>query len=172
VKLEWEVEPAGSPFDGSGTASSAASLDSGVAGATLSETQTGLAGSTPHHWRVRLLYDPVTTPLQQRSRWLTIPWGGWLEHAMRTAGSPAGRVPDGSNGPALRLERSVGGAVTLTWSAACLPEDPDYAIYEGELGDFESHLPRSCTTGGATTSTLTPIAGSAYYLVVPLSPDR
>ena len=53
-----------------------------------------------------------------------------------------------------------------------MANDADYAIYEGLLGDFTSHEPVDtpnpfCTTGGATTATITPGTGSHYYLVVP-----
>jgi len=36
-------------------------------------------------WRVRLRYHPATTPFQQFSRWLTMPWNGWNEQDLRTA---------------------------------------------------------------------------------------
>jgi len=40
-------------------------------------------------------------------------------------------------------------------------------VYEGALGTFTSHVPRLCTTNGATTATVQPSQGNAYYLVVP-----
>jgi len=42
-------------------------------------------------------------------------------------------------------------------------------FYEGTLGDFTSHESLLRSTGGATASTLTPRAGDAYYLVLPLN---
>ena len=44
----------------------------------------GLDDGTVCHWRVRLLYHQATTPLQQYSRWLTMPWNGWQEADLRT----------------------------------------------------------------------------------------
>ena len=35
--------------------------------------------------------------------------------------------------------------------------------YEGVLGDFTSHVPALCSTGGATTATFAPAAGDRYY---------
>ena len=46
------------------------------------------------------------------------------------------------------------------------------ALYEGTLSDFTSHVPRICSTDGATTASLTPQAESAYYLIVPRSVDQ
>jgi hypothetical protein len=45
-----------------------------------------LSPGTLYHWRVRLLYDPATTPWMPASRWLTMPWNGWNETDFRTAG--------------------------------------------------------------------------------------
>ena len=89
VKLEWEVKPLGAPFDAGGTQRSATWLDSGTAGAAFNELVTGLSANTLYHWRVRILYHPVTTPFQQYSRWFTQPWNGWQEADFRTAtGAP------------------------------------------------------------------------------------
>lgn len=64
---------------------SAAWLDTGTAGAELDELVTGLKANTLYHWRVRLRYQPATTPFQPYSRWLTNPWNGWNEARLRTA---------------------------------------------------------------------------------------
>jgi hypothetical protein len=84
VKLEWEVKPLGTLFDGTGIEQSAAWMDSGTAGAALSELVNSLAANTVYHWRARLHYHPATTPFQQYSRWLTMPWNGWNEADLRT----------------------------------------------------------------------------------------
>lgn len=62
-----------------------------------------------------------------------------------------------------------GSDVDMSWSASCLAGDSDYEIYEGVLGNWYAHtpLPGFCSTGGATTATVTPSAGSHYYLIVP-----
>ena len=84
VKLEWEVKPLGTLFDGTGTQQSAAWMDTGTAGAQANELVSGLSPDTVYHWRVRLRYHPASTPLQQYSRWLTMPWDGWQEADLRT----------------------------------------------------------------------------------------
>lgn len=57
--------------------------------------------------------------------------------------------------------------LTLAWDASCTTTDTVYEIYEGTLGGaFTSHESRYCSTAGATTKTLTPLAGATYYLVV------
>lgn len=86
VKLEWEVKPLGTLFDGTGAQQSAAWLDTGTAGAQLNELVSNLSSNTVYHWRIRLLYHPATTPYQQHSRWLTNPWNGWNEARLRTQG--------------------------------------------------------------------------------------
>ena len=67
----------------------------------------------------------------------------------------------------LALSAAAGGALRLDWGASCVASDNDYAVYEGTIGDFTSHLPIICSTGGATSVTITPSAASTYYLVVP-----
>ena len=65
------------------------------------------------------------------------------------------------------MERTAEGDLTLSWGGSCDPSDDDYNIHEGTLGDFTSHVPKSCGTGGATTWTVSPAAGNTYYLVTP-----
>ena len=48
-----------------------------------------------------------------------------------------------------------------------LVDNSDYAIYEGVLRDFVSHLPATCSTAGAVMMTITPAAGDRYYWLVP-----
>ncbi|MGH9748704.1 MAG: DNRLRE domain-containing protein [Candidatus Polarisedimenticolia bacterium] len=81
----------------------------------------------------------------------------------------AGAVPDGARTPGtpLTVALAAGGGITLQWGASCLTTDTDFAIYAGAVPDFRSYAPRFCTTGGATTMTFTPGAGSEFYLVVP-----
>lgn len=104
------------------------------------------------------------------------------EHAMTRAevdalfatGIGAGRVPDGADVPGtpLRLQALPNGDISLTWSSSCVATDVDYAVYEGEIGDFTSHLPVTCSTDGATSATVTPQPGNRYFLVVPMSTNR
>ena len=88
VKIECEVKPLGTPFDGAGTETSCAWTDTGTGGVALSELVADLSPGV-HHWRARLLYHPATTPLQQRSRWLTMPWNGWQEGDFRLNPPPS-----------------------------------------------------------------------------------
>jgi hypothetical protein len=87
---------------------------------------------------------------------------------------PAGAVPDGRTvaGTPLTVSPAADGDITLEWGASCLVSDDDYEIYEGELGSFAGHTPRSCSTGGATIWTFAPAPGHRYYLVVPVGGDR
>ena len=84
-------------------------------------------------------------------------------------GSPPGAIPDGDSipGQPLTAVRLPGGDLTLSWDRSCALGDGDYAVYEGTIGDFTGHLPRFCSTGGATSKTFTPSEGNRYYLVVP-----
>lgn len=81
----------------------------------------------------------------------------------------AGEVPDGtSESVPLTIVQSAGGDLTLSWKASCAGTDTDYAVYEGTLGTpFNTHIPITCSTGGATTWTFTPAVGNHYYYVVP-----
>ena len=94
----------------------------------------------------------------------------WVAHL--PSPTAAGGVPDGGEVPGmpLMLGKSSTGDLDLSWGHSCQPSDSDYAVYEGLLGSFTSHAPRLCSTGGATSVTLTPASDSLYYLVVPLSP--
>jgi len=81
---------------------------------------------------------------------------------------PSGAVPNGGSVPGtpLAVQLLPSGQLSLTWSPSCLP-DLDYAVYEGAIGDFESHKPAVCSTSGATLATIGPTLDDAYYLVVP-----
>ncbi|HEX4826171.1 MAG TPA: matrixin family metalloprotease [Candidatus Polarisedimenticolaceae bacterium] len=83
----------------------------------------------------------------------------------------AGCVPDGSNGPALRIDRGSGGALVLTWGASCSSGATNYAVYQGTLAALRSgtwdHAPVTCAGGTDLTETIVPGAVSAYYLVAP-----
>ncbi|MCP4709599.1 MAG: hypothetical protein GY869_13310, partial [Planctomycetes bacterium] len=84
VKLQWEVKPRGTLFDGTGLQESAIWYDTGIKGIDIIELVSGLSIDTRYHWRARLHYHPVTTPFQQYSRWFTIPWNGWQEVDLST----------------------------------------------------------------------------------------
>lgn len=86
----------------------------------------------------------------------------------------AGAVPDGDAipGTPLLVGKAADGRLDLQWGGSCLGSDADYAIYEGMLGDFTSHVWRVCSTTGATATELSPSTGSHYYLIVPRSLSR
>ena len=80
---------------------------------------------------------------------------------------PAGGDPQGAP---LLLSKTETEEIELDWAASCVATDQDYAVYEGLLGDFISHVPvvdPFCTTGGLLTATIAPNPGNRYYLVVP-----
>lgn len=81
----------------------------------------------------------------------------------------SGHVPDGDAYPGepLRVTRVANRQIELTWSSSCLETDTDYAVYEGALGNYYSHVPLTCDTGGAQTIVFTPAPFNAYYLVAP-----
>ena len=90
------------------------------------------------------------------------------------AGIAQGRVPDGAGVPGdqLLLDKLPGEELLLTWSPSCLGISPDYAVYDGQIGDFDGHLPGACSTANATSATIMPQPGNRYFLVVPMSGNR
>jgi hypothetical protein len=81
-----------------------------------------------------------------------------------------GAVPEtpGLPGTPLRVAKS-GSNLQLTWGESCVSDGNDYGIYRGTLGSWYSHTPVVCSTGGATSQTVTPGSGGEYYLAVPLN---
>ena len=67
----------------------------------------------------------------------------------------------------LRVDRRLNGMLDLSWQPSCSADDNDYAIYEGQLGNFASHQRVQCSTSGLTSASITSAAGSRYFLVVP-----
>ncbi len=83
--VELEAKPLGVRLNGQGTMRGAWS--SPLPGAVLLRHSGSVRPDTPYHWRVRVLYNPATTPWMPASRWVTIPWNGWNEQDLRTGGS-------------------------------------------------------------------------------------
>jgi hypothetical protein len=79
----------------------------------------------------------------------------------------AGAVPDGAGVPGnqLMVNKAAAGQVTLSWGPSCIGSDFNYVVYQGNLGDFDSHERVTCGTAGATTHTFTPGNFPAYFLV-------
>jgi hypothetical protein len=83
VQLETEALPFGTVFTGTGTGLSTVQ-DSGVAGYDFNELKSSLTHYTMYHWRERLRFSKVKTPLLPASRWYTVPRNGWNEADLRT----------------------------------------------------------------------------------------
>jgi hypothetical protein len=69
----------------------------------------------------------------------------------------------------LLLDKASEVRIQLTWGPSCMAGDIDYEVYEGDLGDFASHAPQTCSTGGMTETMFAPDSGDTYYLIVPTS---
>ena len=86
VNLEYEVKPAGTPFDGTGLVrgsqvkiGSAFGVNSAV---QLASLVTGLNPGSLYHWRARVQTD---SPFFPYSRWLSVPENNSTEADLRTA---------------------------------------------------------------------------------------
>ena len=86
VRLQLEVKPFGTAFDGSGlvtgSASDTGNPGNGGSAVMLSQLASGLVPETLYHWRWRILTD---SPFFPRSRWLWLPGNGVTEADVRTA---------------------------------------------------------------------------------------
>ena len=84
-----------------------------------------------------------------------------------------GRVPQFAP-PSLLVSKAASFPpnLDLLWWPSTSAGANDYAIYEGNLQTLTTaynHVPNLCSTGGATSSTITPAAADRYFLVVPLN---
>jgi len=103
VRLQYEVKPMGTPFNGTGLVTSPV-YDTGIpAGggsvADLSELVSGLTSNTLYHWRLRTVSD---SPLFPRSPWFSLPYNCVTEADVRTGNSLVGIESDGDV-PSARL---------------------------------------------------------------------
>jgi hypothetical protein len=85
VRVEYELKPLGTPFDGTGTTFPYIFFDNPT-GYIVGWNAGPLNEGTPYHWRVRTHYSPVTTPYLPHGRWVHMPWNGWNETDFRTTG--------------------------------------------------------------------------------------
>lgn len=69
--------------------------------------------------------------------------------------------------PTLTAMHVGDGEIQLDWMPSCAGSDSDYAVFVGTLGNFVSHTPDTCSTGGALTRNLAPPGDALYFLVVP-----
>ena len=85
MQMEAEIKPRGVPFNGANTIWWGY-WDNIVPGSNRYTSFSNLMAGTPYHWRVRIRYNPATTPFMPASRWITRPWNGWNEADFRTGG--------------------------------------------------------------------------------------
>jgi len=102
--------------------------------------------------------------------------GGWADSPEVNTGSDpiVGYLVEyetpvpGSVPPTLEVSLVSGTVINLAWQASCGAGAVDYAIYEGELGNWYSHTLKDCTDdGGDLNEDVTPEPGNRYFLVVP-----
>jgi hypothetical protein len=189
LALEWEVKSLGTAFDGTGLGRGAwvESWDDPSARAALNEAVSGLAPATPYHWRVRLRYQAITSPLQQHGRWIALPSSGWQETKLRTAtatdadGDGRTSAVDCDDGnasvwstPGEARNLLLGpGTSALAWST---PTDPGGnlsalaydTIRSGVASDFVSAATCVESDGSDTASSeeTAPAAGAGYFYLV------
>ncbi len=87
----------------------------------------------------------------------------------RSAG-PSGAV-SGSGSAGLEVSRLPGDLLELRWPGSCLGSSEDFAVHAGTLGDYASHQPLVCTTGGSTSWQIEAGAANRYFLIVSRSLD-
>jgi hypothetical protein len=162
VKLEWEVKPLGTAFDGSGLQRSADWIDTGAAGATLDALVTGLTANSQYHWRARLLYDPASMPYQQRSRWITNANNGWqqadlLLGTQLTPGTTPGEFDKSSP---FHQTDDLPLSFTLDWEVSASATSYDYCIDELNNGECNDTWH---STGTNTEATIAGLGRSITY---------
>jgi hypothetical protein len=80
---------------------------------------------------------------------------------------PAGSL-DVEAGPGFQLQIAKDGQdLALSWGDSCIPDDTDYAIYQGRLDVLGEHQPVTCSTDGATSYSAQSPTGDAYFLITP-----
>jgi len=112
----------------------------------------------------------METSTLRRAVCCSVTWGAPATAALAEL---PGRVPE--SGPPLTLKKNTAtpSHLDLNWGDSCGPDQTDFAIYEGTIGNWSSHTKKLCSTGGALGATdVTPQAASSYYLVVALSPSQ
>ncbi|RPJ59526.1 MAG: hypothetical protein EHM23_13765, partial [Acidobacteria bacterium] len=106
IKMQWEVKPLGTPFDGTVTGESDW-LEGGPTGVSFTDQVESLAPGTVYHWRARFLYHPATTPFQPFSRWVSPFANGWQEGDFRTVAV----APIANAGPDQTVKEMLGVAL-------------------------------------------------------------
>ena len=79
------------------------------------------------------------------------------------AGTQPGGVP-----ATMTVGHGTGSSLVLSWGPSCSPAAQDYAIYEGEIGNWYSHTEIDCSDDlGDGTEEIIPSSGNRYYIIVP-----
>ncbi len=176
-----ETPPTADPVDGTGGITLSVDLLQPMGGPTLGVTwkidgipQPGpgtnsffFAPPGPGTYVIEIEVEDVTPFVHPAmSQGLTITNRSWTVHV--TAGPDPGELMGN-----LTVESAATpGNLILSWPASCSAATPDYAIYEGTIGDFTSHTALTCTdTAPPLSEEITPGPGSTYYLIVPLHPS-
>ncbi len=77
-------------------------------------------------------------------------------------------LPPPGEAASILLSKAGPGALTISWSPSCLAGAEGYAIYQGQIGDWYSHVPIGCFDDeDDLTETFPMPGGGPYYLVVP-----
>jgi hypothetical protein len=192
IRLQWEVEPLGTPFDGHGLGLSPlrdTGAPAGGSAASIDGSVTGLSEGTFYHWRARIV---SADPFFPRSPWRSIPGNNVTETKLRTSGcvdfdgdawggsgdpscaSPVADCDDGDDeswarpGPTADLRFTS--RTTLVWSP---PSSPGAVLSTLRYDTLRSGLASNFTVGdciesidGPNTTALDdaiPSAGSAFY---------
>jgi hypothetical protein len=134
VRLQFEIKPAGTPFNGTGLVTGGVALTSapGAGGSTvpLSEIASNLAPGTLYHWRLRVL---TNSPFFPHSRWLWPSDNAVTEADVRTnATTGTGEVASAPPSAALIAEAAPNPFTSRTEIAYVLPHagHAELAIYD------------------------------------------
>jgi len=153
VKLQWEIKPLGTNFDGTDLGESVDwALADSATGVELDELVAGLTEETPYHWRARVLYEPGNPQGLDHSIWLSLPHNGWNETDFRTSGdggSPPSPVDD-LVATLMGGSKSASGDLLLTWTEPFTEAGVSYYV-----------IYRS-TTPSSTGDSLAATADTAY----------
>jgi hypothetical protein len=153
VKLECEVKPFGTAFNGTGTSISAAWTDTGTAGTVLNELISGMEGGLKH-WRARLLYNPSTTPYQSKSRWFSSSFYG-----MQAADFRLLVLPAAPSAPAAIADSTS--QITWSWTDNSNNED-GFKVY-ADPGSATPTTLRHTTVADVTNWPYTGLAANTEY---------
>ena len=86
-------------------------------------------------------------------------------------GALVGSGTPGSVLPTMLVDKVASGQLHLSWYGNCVDEVTHYAVYEGQVGVWDSHEQLVCDAGLDLEEDISPSSGDRYYLVVPLISD-